>query len=135
MQKGGNLSNVDHGLTATHVYGTGGLIAGFVGLLVSYKGTNEIYGWLLLASGWLVSAFMTWFVIKVSSQLTSIIEKHDEQTARYAERVASLEATVEHQKNLIDQRLATLDFLSSLLMNTPATPRQPAQPNQRANEG
>lgn len=134
MQKGGGLSNVDHGLTATHLYGTGGLIAGFLGLLVSYKGTDGIYGWLLLASGWIVSAFMTWYLIKISSRLTGIIEKHDEATASYATRVTSLEATVEQQKNLIDQRLATLDYLSSQLLNRQATPRQPSQPTQGANE-
>lgn len=129
------LGKVDHGLTATHVYGTGGLIAGFVGLLVSYKGAEGIYAWLLLASGWLVSAFMTWFLIKISGRLTTIIEGHDAQTANYAGRIATLEATVEQQKSLIDQRLSTLDYLSSQLMNKSATPRQTRQPQLTDNEG
>lgn len=129
------LGKVNHGLTATHVYGTGGLIAGFVGLLVSYKEAEGIYGWLLLASGWLVSAFMTWFLIKTSGRLTTIIEGHDAQTANYAGRIATLEATVEQQKSLIDQRLSTLDYLSSQLMNKPATPRQTRPPQLTDNEG
>lgn len=124
------VDKVDHGLTATHVYGTAGLIAGFVGLLVSYKGAEGIYAWLLLGSGWMVSAFMTWFLIKTSSRLTAIIDGHDAQTAEYASRIATLETTVEVQKGLIDQRLATLDYLSSLLMTQTATPRQPRHPQQ-----
>ena len=125
---------VDHGLMATHIYGTCGLVAGFVGLLVSYKGAEGIYGWLLLASGWLVSAFMTWFLIKTSGRLTTIIAGHDAQTADYAGRIATLEATVEQQKRLIDHRLSTLDYLSSQLINRPATPRQTRQPQLADNE-
>lgn len=111
--------------TATHVYGTGGLIAGGLGLGVTYKGTDGILGWLLLAGGWLAFAVLVWLIFRLSSQLTTIIRNHDDEMAEKAERIGNLEATVANLQREIDRRLVTLDYLSSQLMNGPAMPRRP----------
>lgn len=111
--------------TATHVYGSVGLVAGGLGLAASYKGTDGILGWLLLAGGWLACAVLVWLIFRLSSQLTAIISSHDEEMAEKAERIGHLEATVANLQREIDRRLVTLDYLSSQLMNGPALPRRP----------
>lgn len=121
----------DHGLTATHVYGTAGLIAGALGLLLSIKGTSGVYQWLLFASGWLVAAFLTWFLVRTSGRLTGIIDRHDAETAAAATRTTQLEERVADLQREIDRRHATLDYLSSLLMTGTAMPRRPAADNDK----
>lgn len=120
--KKGNLNSSD---TATHVYGSIGLVAGGLGLAASYKGTDGILGWLLLAGGWLACAILVWLIFRLSNQLTSIISSHDGEMAEKAERIGNLEATVANLQREIDRRLVTLDYLSSQLMNGPALPRRP----------
>lgn len=113
------------GDTATHVYGSIGLVAGGLGVGASYKGTDGILGWLLLAGGWLACAILVWLIFRLSNQLTSIISNHDDEMAEKAERIGHLEATVVNLQREIDRRLVTLDYLSSQLMNGPAMPRRP----------
>ena len=114
--------------TATHVYGSGGLLAGGLGLAVSYKGTDGIFGWLLLAGGWLACGILVWMIFRLSNQLTAIISKHDDAISEKAERIGHLEATVASLQREVDRRLVTLDYLSSQLMNGPALPRRPGHP-------
>lgn len=115
----------DHGLMATHVYGTIGAILGLIGLVLSAKAASGIYEWLLFGSGWLVAAFLAWFLIRISSRLTDIIQTHDEETTKAATQIGRLEELVADLQREIDRRHATLDYLSSQLMTGPAMPRRP----------
>lgn len=116
----------DHNSTVTHIYGTTGLICGGAGLVVSINGASGIYEWLLFASGWLVAAFLTWYLVRTSRRLTDIIAEHDKTTAEASIRAGRLEERVADMQREIDRRHATLDYLSSLLMTGPAMPRRPA---------
>lgn len=111
--------------TATHVYGSGGLVAGGLGLAASYKGADGIFGWLLLAGGWIAFAVMVLLIFRLSTQLTSIISTHDEETSIKSEKIGQLEVTVSNLQREVDRRMDTLDYLSSQLIKGTATPRRP----------
>lgn len=112
--------------TATHVYGSIGLIAGGVGLLASYKGTDGVLGWLLLAGGWLACSILVWLIFRLSKQLTDIISNHDTEMYEKGKTIGTLEKTVSDLQRELDRHLTTLNYLSSQLMNGAAIPRRPA---------
>lgn len=117
----------NHNNTATHVYGTFGIVCGAVGLAASFFGSeNGLIQWLLYASGWLAAAFLAWYLVRTSRTLTDIIERHDQETAEASDRAARLEENLNDLQAEIDRRHSTLDYLSSLLMKGPAMPRRPA---------
>jgi hypothetical protein len=115
--------------TATHVYGSSGFVAGGLGLAVSYKGTDGLFGWLLLAGGWIACAVMVLLIFRLSAQLTSIISTHDEETSIKSEKIGQLETTISNLQREVDRRMDTLDYLSSQLIKGTATPRRPTPPS------
>ena len=115
-----NGDKPNHGLTATHLYGTGGFIVGVTGIVASMREVSDYKEWLLLGSGWIVSVFLSWYLLRISGRLTKIIENHDKEVATAVRKVTELE---EQNK----QYIATMSLLTSLIGPRQATPRKQRQ--------
>jgi len=113
-----------HGNTLAHTYGIVSTLCGVIGLFLTLLSGKSAYQWLLVASGWVVASFLAWFLIRTSDKLTRIIDAHDSRTHDDARRIGQLEERVVDLQQEIDRRLATMDYLSSRLIASPALPRR-----------
>lgn len=128
----------DVGVTLTHLYGFGSLVAGLASIYFSIKPSSSWAQYALVASGWLSALMFAGILLKVQSEAREDVHQIGRLEAELANlqrelttQRQSFEQDLEAQRQGLEQELArrtmTTDFLAGLLTGRHAKPRGKAQ--------